>query len=143
MNLKYFSLLLLLIIFSITCTSPNNEVPIEAPTTTTEEPTTTTEEPPTPTTSQPVETTTTFQPPNEGEEFELLLELCGLASNFVQCEQECFYSQPNFEGCVAESVEIRNAEEVASTAMSLPASTTTKPLKEDEHDEHDEHDKHD
>ena len=138
MILKYFSLLLLLIIFSISCTSPNNEVPIEAPTTTTEEPTTTTEEPTTTTTSQPVETTTTYQPPNEGEEFELILELCGLASNSVQCEQECFYSQPNFEGCVAESVEIRNAEEVASTAMSLPASTTTKPLKHDEHDEHDE-----
>ena len=85
MILKYFSLLPLLIIFSISCTSANDEVLIEAPTTTTEAPTTTTEAPTTTTTSQPVETTTTYQPLKEGEEFELILELCDLASNSVQC----------------------------------------------------------
>ncbi len=91
-------------------------------------PTTTTAPPPTPSISVTTTTTTSapiFIIPNEGENFEAVIELCDLASNSLQCEEECFASDSNLENCVAEAEEITDASEPENKSELDPSETQT------------------
>ena len=71
-------------------------------------------------------TTTTlssFTVPFEGESFDSVIELCGLASNSLQCEEECFADETTLEECVAEAEEIVAAQN--SQLPTLPGPTVT------------------
>ena len=65
--------------------------------------------------STTVTTTTTtsipvFLIPTEGESFEAVIQLCDLASNSLQCEEECFTNDSNLAECVDEAEEIISAQ---------------------------------
>ena len=51
-----------------------------------------------------------FLIPTEGESFEAVIQLCDLASNSLQCEEECFANDSNLAECVDEAEEIVNAQ---------------------------------
>jgi len=74
-------------------------------------------------TSSTTTTLSSFTVPFEGESFDSVIELCDLASNSLQCEEECFADETALEECVAE------AEEIAATQNSqlptLPGPTVT------------------
>ena len=75
-------------------------------------------------TSSTTTTLPSFTAPFEGESFDSVIELCDLASNSLQCEEECFADETTLEECVAE------AEEIAATQSSpllptLPGPTVT------------------
>ena len=68
-----------------------------------------------PSVSTTVTTTTTtsipvFLIPTEGESFEAVIQLCDLASNSLQCEEECFTNDSNLAECVDEAEEIISAQ---------------------------------
>ena len=75
-------------------------------------------------TSSTTTTLASFTAPSEGESFDSVIELCALASNSVQCEEECFTDETTWEECIAE------AEEIAATQggplfPTLPGPTVT------------------
>ena len=72
------------------------------------------------TTSAPV-----FLIPSEGENFEAVIELCDLASNSLQCEEECFANDSNLEECVAEAEEVVNTHKYENDAESNPSTALT------------------
>ena len=78
-------------------------------------------------TSSTTTTTTTtlssFTVPFEGESFDSVIELCDLASNSLQCEEECFADETTLEECVAEAEEIVAAQN--SQLPTLPGPTVT------------------
>ena len=51
-------------------------------------------------------TPTVFVVPSEGEGLEAVVDLCDLASNSLQCEQECFSNDSTLSECIAEAEEI-------------------------------------
>ena len=79
--------------------------------------------------STTVTTTTTtsipvFLIPTEGESFEAVIQLCDLASNSLQCEEECFTNDSNLAECVDEAEEIINAQKPQKDPGSdLPATS--------------------
>ena len=79
--------------------------------------------------STTVTTTTTtsipvFLIPTEGESFEAVIQLCDLASNSLQCEEECFTNDSNLAECVDEAEEIISAQKPQKDPGSdLPATS--------------------
>ncbi|CAI8378592.1 MAG: Uncharacterised protein [Acidimicrobiaceae bacterium] len=82
-----------------------------------------------PNVSTTVTTTTTtsipvFLIPTEGESFEAVIQLCDLASNSLQCEEECFTNDSNLAECVDEAEEIISAQKPQKDLGSdLPATS--------------------
>ena len=75
-------------------------------------------------TSSTTTTLTSFSAPFEGESFDSVVELCDMASNSLQCEEECFADETMFEECVAEAEEIAAAQS-SSLSPTLPSPTAT------------------
>ena len=103
----FFSIFLLFAINSA-CASTSELPEIENPpisTSTALAPTVSTTLAATTSTSMPV-----FLIPTEGESFEAVIQLCDLASNSLQCEEECFANDSNLAECVDEAEEIVNAQ---------------------------------
>ena len=75
-------------------------------------------------TSSTTTTLTSFSAPFEGESFDSVVELCDMASNSLQCEEECFADETMLEECVAEAEEIAAAQS-SSLSPTLPSPTAT------------------
>ena len=75
-------------------------------------------------TSSTTTTLTSFSAPFEGESFDSVIELCNMASNSLQCEEECFADETMLEECVAEAEEIAAAQS-SSLSPTLPSPTVT------------------
>ena len=75
-------------------------------------------------TSSTTTTLTSFSAPFEGESFDSVVELCDMASNSLQCEEECFADETMLEECVAEAEEIAAAQS-SSLSPTLPSPTVT------------------
>ena len=75
-------------------------------------------------TSSTTTTLTSFSAPFEGESFDSVIELCNMASNSLQCEEECFADETMLEECVAEAEEIAAAQS-SSLSPTLPSPTAT------------------
>ena len=75
-------------------------------------------------TSSTTTTLTSFSAPFEGESFDSVVELCDMASNSLQCEEECFADETMLEECVAEAEEIAAAQS-SSQSPTLPSPTVT------------------
>ena len=77
-------------------------------------------------TSSTTTTLTSFSAPFEGESFDSVVELCDMASNSLQCEEECFADETMLEECVAEAEEIAAAQSSAlSPTLPSPTATTS------------------
>ena len=74
-------------------------------------------------TSSTTTTLASFTAPFEGESFDSVIELCDMASNSLQCEEECFADETMLEECVAEAEEIAAAQN--SQLPTLPGPTVT------------------
>ena len=75
-------------------------------------------------TSSTTTTLASFTAPFEGESFDSVIELCNMASNSLQCEEECFADETMLEECVAEAEEIAAAQS-SSLSPTLPSPTVT------------------
>ena len=75
-------------------------------------------------TSSTTTTLASFTAPFEGESFDSVIELCNMASNSLQCEEECFADETMLEECVAEAEEIAAAQS-SSLSPTLPSPTAT------------------
>ena len=75
-------------------------------------------------TSSTTTTLASFTAPFEGESFDSVVELCDMASNSLQCEEECFADETMLEECVAEAEEIAAAQS-SSLFPTLPSPTVT------------------
>ena len=75
-------------------------------------------------TSSTTTTLASFTAPFEGESFDSVIELCNMASNSLQCEEECFADETMLEECVAEAEEIAAAQS-SSLFPTLPSPTVT------------------
>ena len=75
-------------------------------------------------TSSTTTTLASFTAPFEGESFDSVIELCNMASNSLQCEEECFAADTMLEECVAEAEEIAAAQS-SSLFPTLPSPTVT------------------
>ena len=106
------------------CTSDVETSEIEKPSTTpsTADSSTSSSTPATTTNSAPL-----FAVPSEGESFEAVVQLCELASNSLQCEQECFANNSNLEECVAEAEEIANIAKPETTITTGSTASTPSP----------------
>ena len=123
-NKKHTSLLSLLLIFSVitsACASTSQTSEIEKPysattavTASTPSTTTTT----TTTTSAPV-----FLIPSEDESFEKVAELCDLASNSLECEEDCLTDDSNLRDCIDEAEEILNTQKPEKDTEFEPLTT--------------------
>ena len=123
-NKKHTSLLSLLLIFSVitsACASTSQTSEIEKPysattavTASTPSTTTTT----TTTTSAPV-----FLIPSEDESFEKVAELCDLASNSLECEEDCLTDDSNLRDCIDEAEEIINTQKPEKDTEFEPLTT--------------------
>ena len=69
--------------------------------------------------------TTVFFIPSEGENFEAVVDLCDLASNSLQCEEDCFADDSNLKECVAEAKEIANSQKIENDTKSDPIATSS------------------
>ena len=79
-------------------------------------------------TSSTTTTLPTFTTPFEGESFDSVIKLCNLASNSLQCEEECFTNETTLEECVAEAEEIAAVQtsiQMPTPPESTVATTTT------------------
>ncbi len=106
------------------CTSDveTSEIEKPSPTPSTADSSTSSSTPDTTTNSAPL-----FAIPSEGESFEAVVQLCELASNSLQCEQECFANNSNLEECVAEAEEIANIAKPETTITTGSTTSTPSP----------------
>jgi len=121
--MEKFLVVVCLLLSASACSDASETVAL----TTTQVPVTTTVAP---ITTQPPATTTlpSFELPSEGEDFDSVIELCSLASNSLQCEEDCFADKATLNECVAEAEEIATVSYIETKVLNYDSTIGTEPF---------------